>query len=51
MPAPYLHEKPSKKGVQWGLVNIGARGSGALSSGPSGGHAGGVHSAMKYVST
>jgi rRNA maturation protein Nop10 len=33
-PAPFLHEEPSKKRVQWGPVKIGALGSGSLTYGP-----------------
>jgi hypothetical protein len=37
VPAPCLHEEPSKKRVQWGPVKTGALGSRSLSSGPPGG--------------
>jgi hypothetical protein len=48
---PCLCEEPSKKRVQWGPVNTEARGSGALSSEPTGYIVGGVRSAMNSAST
>jgi hypothetical protein len=50
-PPTCLHEEPSEKRVQLGLVKTRALGSGSLSSGPPGWLAGGVQSTMKLAST